>query len=118
MAKNARAEKADGSDPVTEFVHSLVSGVGTNADSKESNPFHGYYFRIVTNDSASAASSGGKKKGSLTLVAYPAEYRSSGVKTFVVTNNGLVYQRDLGPGTTKLAPQIKGATGSSWHPAA
>jgi hypothetical protein len=118
MAKTARAEKADSSDPVTEFVHSLVSGGGTSADSKESAPFHGYYFRIVTNDSASEASSGGKKKGSLTLIAYPAEYRSSGVKTFVVTNNGLVYQRDLGPGTTKLAPQIKGATGSSWHPAA
>jgi DUF2950 family protein len=117
MSKTARAEKADSSDPIAEFVHSLVVGGGGNADNKDSASFHGYYFRIVTS-TASEAGSGGKKKGSLTLVAYPAEYKSSGVKTFVVTTGGTVYQRDLGPGTTKLAPEIKGAAGSSWHPAA
>jgi hypothetical protein len=118
MAKTARAEKADSSDPIAEFVHSLVAGGGGNADNNDSRPFHGYYFRIVSNNSASETSSAGKKKRSLTLVAYPAEYKSSGVKTFVVTIGGTVYQRDLGPGTTKLAPEIKGAAGSSWRPAA
>jgi Protein of unknown function (DUF2950) len=117
LAKTARAAKADSSDPITEFAHSLASGGAANADSKESTPFHGYYFRIVTNNSEPEKSSA-DKKGSLTLVAYPAQYKSSGVKTFVVTGDGLVYERDLGPGTTKLAPEIKGASGSSWHPAA
>jgi hypothetical protein len=43
------------------------------------------------------------KSAGLAFVAYPAEYRSSGVMTFVVTTNGVVYQRDLGPETPTLA---------------
>jgi hypothetical protein len=38
--------------------------------------------------------------------------------TFVVTQHGLVYEKDLGPKTTTVAPQIKAHAGSSWHPAA
>jgi hypothetical protein len=52
------------------------------------------------------------------LVAYPVEYQSSGVKTFVVTQRGVVFEKDLGPGTTTVAPQMKARTGSNWHPAA
>jgi hypothetical protein len=37
------------------------------------------------------------------FVAYPAEYRSSGVMTFIVNENGVVFQRDLGPDTEKIA---------------
>jgi len=107
MKKNASAAKADSYDPITQFVDGLVSGGAAAADSKESNPFHGYYFRIVN-----------KGSGDLALVAYPAEYKSSGVMTFVVGRDGVVYQKDLGPGTTTLAPQVKGRTGPSWHPAA
>ncbi len=117
MKKNASAAKTDGYDPITQFVESLASGGGPNADNKESNRFHGYYFRIVTEDSASEMSAQGSK-GDFALVAYPVEYKSSGVMTFVVGRDGVVYQKDLGPGTTTLAPQIKGRTGSGWHPAA
>jgi len=59
----------------------------------------------------------GKKKRGLTLVAYPKEYQSSGVMTFVVTLDGIVYERNLGPGTAKLAKTIAATTLSSWHPA-
>jgi hypothetical protein len=52
----------------------------------------------------------------LTLVAYPAEYQSSGVKTFVVTRTGIVFEKNLGPDTKTIAPQMKTRTGSSWHP--
>jgi hypothetical protein len=52
------------------------------------------------------------------LVAYPAEYRGSGVMTFVVTHRGIVHEKDLGPNTTTVAPEIKSRTGSNWHPAA
>jgi hypothetical protein len=58
-------------------------------------PFHGYYFRAL-------AARG--KPGA--FVAYPAEYRSSGVMTFMVGGDGVVYERDLGPGTAKAASSI------------
>jgi hypothetical protein len=117
MAKNASAAKAASYDPITRFVQSLISAGGPNADDKASNPFHGYYFRIVTQNS-SGGDGRSKGKGQLTLVAYPAEYQSSGVKTFVVTQKGVVFEKDLGPGTTTVAPQMKARTGSDWHPAA
>jgi hypothetical protein len=50
------------------------------------------------------------------LVAYPANYRSSGVKTFIVTQDGIVYERDLGPNTTTAAPNIR-ARSSTWRAA-
>ncbi len=117
MAKNDESAKAASEDPITEFAESLVSGTAANADNKESNLFHGYHFRIVTT-SASETSGHNQRKGGLTLVAYPAEYHSSGVMTFVVTRRGIVYEKDLGANTTTVAPQIKARTGSSWHPAA
>jgi Protein of unknown function (DUF2950) len=72
-------------------------------------PFNGYYFRILTSQGPHA--SGGAKSyvvdGKMTLgfafVAYPAEYRSSGVMTFIVSQSGTIYGKDLGPNTTKLA---------------
>src|SRR6202022_1526791 len=117
MGNNERDAKAASEDPITQFAQSLFSASAANAGNKGSDPFHGYYFRIVTGDSASGASGGGKKKRGLTLVAYPAEYQSSGVKTFVVTQRGVVFEKDLGPGTTTVAPQMKARTGSNWHPA-
>jgi hypothetical protein len=117
MASNASALKAASEDPITRFAESLRSAAAANKDNREAGPFHGYYFRIVTQDSASA-SAHRKTKGTLTLVAYPAEYQSSGVKTFVVTWRGIVFEKDLGPETKTLAPQMKARTGSSCHPAA
>ncbi len=117
MAKNASAAKAASEDPTTQFAESLVSAGASNAGNKETNLFHGYYFQSVTGNSASEASGHGKKKGSSTLVAYPAEYQSSGVMTFVVSREGVVYEKDLGPSTTAVAPKIKVRTGSGWRPA-
>jgi hypothetical protein len=117
-AKNAADAKAASEDPITQFAQSLVSASASNADNKESNPFHGYYFRVVTKNSASEVSGRSERKGALTLVAYPADYQSSGVMTFVVTEKGFVFEKDLGPSTPTVAPQIKAATGSRWHPAA
>jgi hypothetical protein len=115
MVKNAADAKAASEDPITRFAESLSSGAA-NADNNQSRPFHGYYFRIVTRIAASDASGRGKR--GLTLIAYPAEYQSSGVKTFVVTQRGLVFEKDLGPETTTVAPQMKARTGPSWHSAA
>jgi hypothetical protein len=50
---------------------------------------------------------GGKQIVGAQFVAYPAEYRSSGVMTFIVASDGTIYERDLGPDTSTLAPAIK-----------
>jgi hypothetical protein len=115
MARNAADAKADSEDPITRFAQSLVASDPAKADSKDTNPFHGYYFRIVGRPSSNVST---RDKKGLTLVAYPAEYQSSGVKTFVVTHKGVVFEKDLGSETTTIAPQMKARTGSSWHPAA
>jgi hypothetical protein len=79
----------------------------------ERTPFHGYYFKILTKQGP-AANGGeldyvahGKMIGGFALVAYPAEYRNSGVMTFIVNHAGTVYQKDLGPDTAKLAERMK-----------
>jgi hypothetical protein len=72
-------------------------------------PFNGYMFRILTSQGPHAP--GGAKNyivdGLMTrgfaFVAYPVEYRSSGVMTFIVSESGTIYEKNLGPDTTKLA---------------
>ena len=118
MAHNATDAKAASEDPITKFAENLASPAAANADNKESNLFHGYYFRFVARNSASDVRGGGNRTSGLTLIAYPAEYQSSGVKTFVVTQKGIVFENDLGPETTTVAPQMKARTGSHWRPAA
>lgn len=107
-------------DPITQFAQSLVSAGTASAGNNDASPFHGYYFRLVNGTSAAATSrypSVGDRKTGLVLVAYPAEYRSSGVKTFIVTQNyDIVYEKDLGPNTTTTAPTVKSRT-SGWRPA-
>ena len=116
MANNAADAKADSEDPITKFAESLASVAPASADGKASNAFHGYYFRVVAPNPAPDVSGGGKRTKGLKLVAYPAEYQSSGVKTFVVTHKRVVFEKDLGPETTTIAPQMKARTGSNWRP--
>ena len=63
-------------------------------DAANPRALHGYYFRVLAPT---------KTAGGFALVAYPAEYRSSGVMTFVVTEKGEVYEKDLGANTAALA---------------
>ena len=118
ITNKGRDAKPASYDPITEFAQSLVVADTTNANGIASSPFHGYYFRIVTGNSAAGTNSyvsgGDQKKSGVALIAYPAEYRSSGVKTFIVTRNDVVYEKDLGPNTTTAAPAIK-VRGSGWH---
>lgn len=75
-------------------------------------PFHGYYFRILTRRGASAPGGAkdyvakGEMRDGFALIAYPAEYKNSGVMTFMVDDTGTIFQKDLGPDTTKLAAAI------------
>lgn len=80
-------------------------------------PYHGYYFKILTRQGPAAPGGEldyvvrGNMIGGFALVAYPAEYRNSGVMTFLVSHAGTVFQKDLGPGTAKLAERM-----SSFNP--
>jgi hypothetical protein len=75
-------------------------------------PYQGYYYRILTGQGPSAPGgvrsyvSGGKMTGGFGLVAWPASYDASGVVTFMVNQDGVVYQKDLGPGTAQAVRRI------------
>lgn len=72
-------------------------------------PMHGYYFRILNEQGPKAPGGArkyvvdGKMTGGFAFVAFPAEYRSSGVMTFIVGQDSVVYEKDLGPMTAQLA---------------
>lgn len=100
--------------PFNELVaQAHAEGYHHNAQGSGSKPFEGYYFRILTRQGGDAP--GGKMNymhhGRLTrgyaLVAFPARYDRSGVMTFIVNQEGKVYQRDLGPRTVEIACQMK-----------
>lgn len=85
---------------------------GYSQNKSESSPFWGYHFRILT--AQGPAAPGGKKSyvvngdmpGGFALLAYPAKYASSGVMTFVINQDGVVYQKDLGEDTATQAPPL------------
>lgn len=76
-------------------------------------PYNGYFFRILTEQGKSAK--GGaysylvkdRMIGGFAVLAYPATYAVTGVKSFIVNHEGIVYQKDLGPGTVKAARAMK-----------
>lgn len=108
-------------DPVMQYARTLVGTHEMNAGSngaagndRPSGPFHGYYFRGLKGQPKGNADS----TVGVAFIAYPAEYRSSGVMTFVVIPDNVVYQKDLGPDTAKLAKKMTaGRPPASWHAA-
>jgi Protein of unknown function (DUF2950) len=75
-------------------------------------PYYGYYFRILTQQGQNAP--GGARNyivndhmtGGFALIAYPATYADSGIMTFIVNQDGIVFQKNLGPDTASIARQI------------
>jgi hypothetical protein len=74
--------------------------------------YYGYYFRILTQQGENASGgaknyiAGDRMTGGFALLAYPATYGDSGVMSFIVNQAGIVYQKNLGPVTTRIAEQI------------
>ncbi len=96
-------------------------GVKLKGTSETRVPYHGYLFKILTRQGKNTP--GGKYDyiinghmiGGFALVAWPAEYDTSGIMTFIVNQQGRVYQKDLGPKTAKLAAAMKVYDpGSGW----
>jgi hypothetical protein len=81
--------------------------------SDRTKPYNGYYFKILTAQGPAAPKGArsyivkGAMIGGFAMVAWPATYDVTGIQTFMVNHDGLVYQKDLGPETATLAPQIK-----------
>jgi hypothetical protein len=94
-AQSAQAGTEDLIDPRSAFAGNVEPNHGT----AKPRPFHGYYFRVLKGEGSDGASRSG-------IVAYPAMYRLSGVMTFMVNDNGVVYQRDLGRQTTDRAKAL------------
>jgi hypothetical protein len=78
----------------------------------EPRPYHGYYYRLLKSQGAHAPGGeqdyvvNGKMIGGFAVVAYPADYGNSGIMTFIANHQGSVFQKDLGPNTTRLAKDM------------
>ena len=98
---------------------------GYSAKPNAHTPFHGYYFHILTKQGEHAPGGAkdylvdGKMVGGFAFVAYPAEYGNSGVMTFIVNQNGVVLQKDLGKTTAEIAAAMtQFDPDDSWTPVA
>jgi hypothetical protein len=108
-----KAASGEAVSPLGPWVASAErEGYAENADQKP-QPFHGYYFRVLKGQGAHAPGGSqsyvvnGKMTRGFAFLAYPAEYRSSGVMTFLVAQDGIVYEKDLGRKTDAIAKSIQ-----------
>jgi hypothetical protein len=89
-----------------------ATGPGNGKQEGENPPFHGYYFQILTGEGKTAQADAksyvvnGEMIAGFAFLAYPADYRSSGVMTFIIDQSGVVYQKDLGDKTAEVASAI------------
>jgi len=87
----------------------FASAEGYSAESNSRAPFHGYYFRLLKRQGSHAQGGAkdyvvdGKMVGGFAFVAYPAEHGNSGVMTFIISRDGVLFQKDLGKTTTETA---------------
>jgi hypothetical protein len=103
-------QNTDGSwaGPVGETVaNALAQGYGAKAQ-----PFHGYFFKVLKGQGPAAPIGrmdfvvDGLMIGGFALAAAPAQYKVTGVQTFIVSHDGIIYQKDLGPDTLRLFKTI------------
>jgi hypothetical protein len=96
----------------------LVANAANESGSSDPLLFHGYYFRRLPASATAGThrATGSKATGGFAMIAYPAEYRSSGVMTFVVTDNDVVYEKDFGTNTSALATAMAAFhKDPTWH---
>jgi hypothetical protein len=113
-------KNSDGSwgGPVGEGVaEAIEQGYTTSGQ-----PYHGYYFKVLKGQGAAAPLGeldyviNGVMIGGFALVAWPAEYKVTGVQTFMVSYNGIVYQKDLGPDTGNIVRDMERYNpDKTWH---
>jgi hypothetical protein len=103
--------KSDNGQPESPLGPQVTQAVaeGYSRNSNGPTPFHGYYFKVLTGQSAKAPGGArdymvnGKPVGGFAFVAYPAAYGDSGIMTFITNQDGLLLQKDLGASTAQIA---------------
>jgi len=107
------APAGSGESPLGEFAASAEAR-GYSVEGKRQIPYQGYYYRILTRQGSNAPGgevdymADNKLVGGFALVAYPAQYRISGLMTFLVNREGVIYEKDLGYRTTDIAVAMTG----------
>ena len=105
-ADSAKGEQASPFGPLVAESAAYLKG------HKESDPYRGYRFRVLTRQGKSAAGGAysyvinGRMIAGFAMVAYPAQYGESGVMTFIVSHNGKVFQKDLGKSSAEIAAKM------------
>lgn len=98
----------EAASPLGELV-ARAAGEGYQKKAEGAVPFHGYFYRLLKGQGKNAASGAfdyavhGRAIGGFAVVAWPAKYGNSGIMTFIVNQDGQVFQADLGPGTPSHA---------------
>lgn len=106
------AKKGEPPSPLGQLV-AQAAGQGYGKGEKGPRPFHGYYYRMLKGQGKSAESGAvdyvvkGRAIGGFAVVAYPARYGNSGIMTFIVNQDGKVYQADLGPKSAEQAGKMQ-----------
>jgi hypothetical protein len=111
--------------PLVAYAQGEGYSHGKDGASQEAQPFHGYLFKILTRQGKHAPGgkydyiTNGNMIGGFALVAWPAEYGDSGVMTFIINQQGRVYQRDLGAKTSKTVRKMMDYDpDKNWFPSA
>jgi len=117
-----KAANGEPQSPIGPLLASAVAEGYAKGRDDAPTPYRGYYYHILIGqgkngpDGAKSYIANGKMTDGFAFVAYPAEYRSSGVMTFIVSEDGVVYQKDLGKKTGVLAKAMKDYNpDSSWQ---
>jgi hypothetical protein len=112
-----KAESGEPQSPIGPLVAAAVPESFADRKAAPSTPYRGYYFRILTGEKKDAKTKSYLRDGKMTegfaFVAYPADYRSSGVVTFTVNQDGVVYEKDMGPKTPTMAKAMRDYTVSA-----
>jgi hypothetical protein len=112
-----KAESGEPQSPIGPLVAAAVPESFADRKAASSTPYRGYYFHILTGEKKDGKTKSYLRDGKMTegfaFVAYPADYRSSGVVTFTVNQDGVVYEKDMGPKTPTMAKAMRDYTVSA-----
>lgn len=106
--KSAEGQPKSPLGPLVAFA----STEGFTVQSGKQQPFHGYFYRVLTKQGASAKGGAkdlvvnGKMTGGFAFIAYPEKYGDTGITSFIINQNGVVYQKDLGKTTMENAMAV------------
>ncbi len=114
-------QDADGS-PGGPISEAIARAIQEGYSPGKTSGYHGYYFKVLRGQGPAARLGQldyvveGVMIGGFALVAFPAEYRVTGVKTFMISYDGILYEKDLGPDTTNIVQQLERYNpDKSWH---